>query len=377
MQSKHKRKILIVDDVKINRLILADLFEDEYDILQACDGREAIRLIDKNTEEIAVVLLDIIMPVMDGVQVLEQMKNRNLTAHIPVVLITGESDDKKALMCYSYGVADLIHKPFNPEIVLRRVKNIIKLYSHNRYLKESLENQKKLLEAQSRKLAESTQFVIDALCTTVEFRNFESGEHVRRIRLITKILLEAVSEFYLLTREEIEIISSAAAVHDIGKIAIPDSILLKPGALTPEEFEIMKTHTVIGCEILESLGMKEQEYFKYCYEICRHHHERYDGSGYPDGLKGDEISIWAQAASVADVYDALTSKRMYKDAYTHSQAIEMIKNGECGAFNPKILGCLMKSERELEKLTSGRKEIIGTIRDPLSDDNSLPAPVLI
>ena len=204
-----------------------------------------------------------------------------------------------------------------------------------------LKEQKEKLENQAKRLKQSNQFVIDILSTTVEFRSFESGEHIKRIRTLTHSLLEQITAYYPLSPEEIEIIGNASAVHDIGKIAIPDSILLKPGPLTSEEFAIMKTHTIRGCEILSSLThVQDQEYFTYCYDVCRYHHERWDGNGYPDGLKGDEIPIWAQATSLADVFDALTSKRVYKDSYTHDEAIKMILDGKCGVFNPKLLDCL-------------------------------------
>lgn len=220
-----------------------------------------------------------------------------------------------------------------------------------------------MLEKQAERLRQTNLFVIDALSTTVEFRNFESGEHIKRIRLLTKVILEAMREDYPLDDMAIEAISNAAALHDIGKIAISDSILLKPGPLTQEEFEVMKTHTVRGCEILASLNYAQDlEHFTYCYEICRHHHERWDGNGYPDGLKGDDIPIWAQATSLADVYDALTSKRIYKGAYTHDQAISMILGGECGVFNPKMLHHFTEVADKLHDLIQARDH--GLIIDP-------------
>lgn len=347
-----RQKILVVDDVEINRLILTELFCDEYEMIEADNGAQALEIIREHKQDIAAILLDIIMPVMDGVELLSQLNKEKYLETTPVVLITGQNDDAKMLTCYSYGAADLIQKPFNPDIVYRRVQNVIKLYGHNRFLKDSLENQRVILEDQSRKLAESTQFVIDALCTTVEFRNVESGEHIRRMRTLTNIILEALKEYYPLSPEDIELISSASSVHDIGKIAIPDSILLKPGPLTPSEVKIMQEHTIRGCEILESLGeVSDSAYYKYCYEICRYHHERYDGNGYPDGLKGEEIPIWAQAASLADVYDALTSKRVYKEAYSHKEAVELILRGECGVFNPIMLDCFLQVQNKLESLS--------------------------
>ncbi|MGD9559585.1 MAG: HD-GYP domain-containing protein [Oscillospiraceae bacterium] len=333
-----KKKLLVVDDVELNRMILAELFSDQFEVLEAADGGQALEIINRLGSQLALVLLDIIMPVADGFEVLEAMNDSGLIATVPVIFITGENDDEKALKGYALGVSDLISKPFNPEIVEKRVHNVVELYAHQQTLEQELRAQKAMLEKQAEKLRQSNLFVIDALSTTVEFRSSESGEHIKRIRLLTRILLESVAEEYLLTPAQIEAISNASAMHDIGKIAIPDSILLKPGPLTKEEFEVMKTHTTRGCEILSSLkNTQVEDYYQYCYEICRHHHERWDGNGYPDGLKGNEISIWAQATSLADVYDALTSKRVYKDAYTPDEAVQMILNGECGVFNPALL----------------------------------------
>ena len=345
---KETKKLLVVDDIDLNRLILTDLFCDEFDVLEAENGLVALALLDKYGAQIAIVLLDIVMPEMDGFGVLQAMNESGLISTVPVIMITGENDDEKSLKGYELGVSDLLNKPFNSKIVYRRVHNVVDLYAHKQNLEQKLQEQKEALEKQAERLKQSNQFVIDALSTTVEFRNLESGEHIKRIRVLTKILLETVVDHYHLPKEDIEAIASASAMHDIGKIAIPDAILLKPGALTKEEFEIMKTHTTKGCEILSSLNYtQDPQYYQYCYDICRHHHERWDGRGYPDGLKGDDIPIWAQATSIADVYDALTSKRVYKPAYSHEQAINMIVNGECGVFNPKLLEYLLEIQDSL------------------------------
>ena len=343
-----KKKLLVVDDIELNRMILGDLFEDDFEVLEAENGRVALEIIRRSADELAVVLLDLMMPVMDGFEVLQQLNQDGTTQTVPVIMITGESDDEKTLTGYQLGVADLINKPFNSDIVYRRVNNVVDLYANKKNLEMRLLEQKQMLEKQTSRLRQANQFVIDALSTTVEFRSLESGEHIKRIRMLTRILLEAARTHYPLTDEEIEIIANASAVHDIGKIAIPDKILLKPGALSDEEFAIMKTHTVRGCEILGSLGsMEDQKYYEYCYQICRYHHERWDGRGYPDGLKGSEIPVWAQATSVADVYDALTSKRVYKDAYSHEQAIDMILNNKCGVFNEVFMKCLVDVQDRL------------------------------
>jgi putative two-component system response regulator len=356
--NKPRKKLLIVDDIEINRIILNDLFCDVYDVLEAENGRIALNYIEKLKDELIVILLDLVMPVMDGFEVLREMNASGLISRVPVILITGENDDEKALLGYGLGVSDLVHKPFNPEIVRKRVDNVVDLYAYKNYLEQKLEDQKKALEQQEGRIKQFNLFLIDALSATVEFRNFESGEHVKRMRNITQLLCEKAVKYYPLAKEEIESISSAAALHDIGKIAIPDSVLLKPGPLTKEEFEIMKTHPVKGSEILEGLNyIHDEQYYKYCYDICRHHHERWDGRGYPDGLKGNDIPIWAQAASVADVYDALTSNRVYKPAYTHDQAVAMIINGECGAFNPVLMECFIAAREDLRALTARRGDL--------------------
>lgn len=338
-----RRCVLVVDDVEINRIILRTTFEHEYDVLEAEDGMSALQLMETYREDLAVVLLDIVMPRMNGIEVLQEMAARHLTGEIPVVIISGEQDDQVSLAAFELGVSDLINKPFNAEVVYRRVNNIIALYSNKREMQEKLAEQRETLRKQSQRLHTSNQFLIDALCTTVEFRSMESGTHVKRVRLLVRGLLQLAAPEYGFTPEEIDIISSASSMHDIGKVAIPDAILEKPGAFTPEEYDIMKTHTLRGCEILENLKTGDQLdpiFYDYCYEICRHHHERWDGSGYPDGLKGDEIPFVAQATALADCYDALTSDRIYRPALTHDVAVKMIMNGECGAFNPRMLSYL-------------------------------------
>ena len=352
-----KKKLLIVDDIMLNRAILNELFYEQFEVLEAENGKEALDLIEQYGEEIAVVLLDLVMPVMNGFEVLEVMNKSGIIKMVPVIMITGETDDDKMLTGYGLGVSDLVAKPFNSDIVQRRVSNVIDLYAHKNHLEQKLEEQKEILAKQEHRLKQSNLFLIDALSTTVEFRNFESGAHVKRIRDLTRILLETLSYEYSLSPQEIEAISNASSLHDIGKVAIPDSILLKPGKLTNEEFDIMKTHSLRGCEILEKLNyIPDKEYYNYCYEICRHHHERWDGRGYPDGLKGDDISIWAQATSMADVYDALTSDRVYKKAYSHKEAVDMILNGECGTFNPKMLDSLLKVQDTLYESIHANRE---------------------
>lgn len=337
MTDKQKKVVLIVDDVEVNRSVLADILEDEYRILEAKDGLEAIELLKKNDDKIALMLLDIIMPGMTGFDVMALMHRNHWSEMIPVVIISAETSSEYIRKGYEYGAIDYISRPFDPDIVLQRVRNTIMLYSKQKELED-------LLQDQVAEKEKNNTLMIDILSTIVEFRNGESGLHVVRIRIITEILLDSLRKKwpeYGIDESAIALISNAAALHDIGKIAIPEEILNKPGKLDKEEFEVIKTHSSIGEEMLAGLHFgQEEKLVKYARQICRWHHERWDGGGYPDGLKGDNIPIAAQIVSVADVYDALVSKRIYKEAYSHKKAMEMILNGECGQFSPKILDCL-------------------------------------
>ena len=349
-----REKILIVDDIEVNREILAEIFKKDYEILQAENGLVALEQINQHQDEVVCVLLDLIMPVMDGFEVLTQLRSNGLIKKIPVIIITDDQSTESEFKGYSAGVYDVILKPFDPQIIWRRTKNAIELYNHKNDLEKLVSIQTEEIREQARRLKESNTQIIDTLSTVVEFRNLESGMHVHRIKGYTRILMNYLVKYfpeYSFTEDEIEVIVSASVMHDIGKIAIPDTILLKPARLTPDEFEIMKTHTTRGCEIIKTVALIQDEvYFKYSYEICRHHHERYDGKGYPDGLAGEEIPIAAQVVSVADVYDALVSERVYKAAYKEEQAYEMIISGECGVFSPKILDCFKKARLEFDQL---------------------------
>lgn len=348
--------ILIVDDMEVNRALLCNLFQEEYDVMEAGDGEEAIKLIEENTDAIVTILLDIVMPNVDGFQVLDILQQKNLLFRIPVVLITGDTSMDAEQKAYDYGVADLITKPFNTHIVKRRVQNIVDLYQYKNNLEIMVADQTEKLQAQAQKLKDTNIRIIDTMSTIVEFRNLESGEHIKRIKGFTKVLTECVEKYYPiygLTQDKINVITEASAMHDVGKIAIEDCILLKPGKLTKDEFEVMKSHTTKGCEIISAVAeFQDEEYMQYAYEICRHHHERYDGHGYPDGLKGENIPIAAQIVSVADVYDALVSERVYKSAYTPSQAFTMIQQGECGIFSPRILECLKYVRGDFELMAN-------------------------
>ena len=337
-----RQQILIVDDEEINRAILNEMFRHEYDMLEAANGQEAIEQIENN-QNIVLILLDIVMPVLNGFKVLNYMQEHDLIDKIPVILITAESVRDSEDKAYAYGVADVMHKPFYPHIVKRRGKNIIELYQNKRNMELRLKEQEEAIRLQEKKIRQNNEFMIDALSSVVEFRSLETGEHIRRIKYFTRILSKYLMKYfpkYGLTPAMVDEIARASALHDIGKIGIPDAILLKPGRLTPEEYEIMKNHTTIGCDILEKFHENQTEdFYRYCYEICRYHHERWDGNGYPDHLAGDEIPISAQTVAVADVYDALVSPRVYKSVYANNEAFDMIMNGECGQFSPDIMEC--------------------------------------
>lgn len=337
-----KDKILIVDDEEVNRIILKGIFEEQYEVLEAANGEEALSVLDENAGKLVVVFLDLMMPVLNGFGVLDYMKEKGYMDRIPVILITGDSTAESQEKGYDYGVSDIIHKPFAPRVVMRRTRNIIDLYASYNEMEKQLEKRTRSLRESEEKLRNSNEFLVNALSSVVEFRSLESGEHIRRVKFFTRIILKYLMKYfpeYQLTDEDAEMIIRASALHDLGKIAIPDAILLKPGKLTPDEFEIMKKHSLYGSELLERFKQEDNQFYRYCYEICRHHHERYDGAGYPDHLKGEEIPISAQIVSLVDVYDALVSKRVYKEAYTNELAVQMIKNGECGQFSPKILEC--------------------------------------
>lgn len=335
-------RILIVDDEEVNRTILEVMFRSSFHIVEATNGQEAIDRLEEDPGFV-LVLLDIVMPVKDGFDVLEYMKQKGLIEQVPVILITSETIRDSEDRAYAYGIADVIHKPFYPDIVKRRAQNIIDLYQHKANMERKLKEQEEAILAKEKKIQENNEFLISALSSVVEFRSSETGEHIRRIKYFTRILLKYLAKYfpkYGITETQISEIARASALHDIGKIGIPDSILLKPGKLTEEEFEVMKTHTTIGCDMLKKFKKEEDnEFYRYCYDICRYHHERWDGNGYPDHLAGDEIPIWAQVVSIVDVYDALISERVYKAAFPHTVAYEMIQNGECGQFSPDIMEC--------------------------------------
>lgn len=344
---KLKQQILIVDDSEINREILKEILKEDYRILEAANGEECLEQLERSGTGISLVLLDIVMPEMDGFEVLAAMNQNHWIEDIPVIMISSEDSDSYIRRAYEMGVSDYISRPFDAKIVYQRVLNMIKLYA----------KQRRLIHLVTRQIYEkerNNRMMIGILSQIVEFRNGESGLHVIHINLITQLLLEQLVKKtgkYQLSWEDRLLIATASALHDIGKIGIDEKILNKPGKLTKEEFEIMKTHTLIGAQMLDNLDMyRNEKLLKLAHEICRWHHERYDGKGYPDGLVGEEIPISAQVVSLADVYDALVSERVYKKAFSHEKALEMIQNGECGTFNPLLLQCMTEAQDKLKTM---------------------------
>ena len=342
---EEKPQILLVDDSEMNRLILAEILQGDYRILEAKNGRECMDALQAEAGNIALVLLDINMPVMDGFEVLKAMNANHTIEDIPVIMISSDDSDDAIRRSYELGASDYVNRPFDARIVYRRVTNTIKLYAKQRRLVQMVSDQIRARE-------NNTDTLVGVLSHIVEFRNGESGAHVLHIRIITELLLHRLLEIssqYPITAEQQDNIPLASALHDIGKIGIDEKILNKPGKLTPEEFEVIKTHSMLGAEMLHQLeNFNEQPLLQTAYEIARWHHERWDGRGYPDGLKGDAIPISAQLVALADVYDALTSERCYKKAFSHEKAVQMILNGECGAFNPLLLQCLTDMQTDLK-----------------------------
>lgn len=350
---EYKETILIVDDSALNRMVLIEILgKENYTFLEAENGQQAVELLDCHPE-VDLLLLDITMPEIDGFGVLEIMNQYHWIEETPVIMISAEDSYTFVERAYDLGASDYITRPFDARVVCRRVSNTLMLYA----------KQKRLVQMVAEQVYEKEKVsntMISILSHIVEFRNNESGLHVVHIRTITELLLRRLrkkTDQYPLTEADISLISTASALHDIGKINIPEQILNKPGRLTKEEFEIIKTHSAVGEHMLRQIPFNQNEpLVKVAREICRWHHERWDGRGYPDGLKGDEIPISAQVVSLADVYDALTSERCYKAAFDHETALNMIVNGECGAFNPLLLECLMDGADQIKQAMQETEE---------------------
>ena len=341
-----KQKILIVDDSEMNRALLVDILEEQYDVVEADNGVEAISLLSKQKSDFSLLLLDIMMPEMDGFEVLAYINKYHWNDTFAVIMISADDSPTNIKRAYDLGAFDYISRPFDSTIVQRRISNTMLLYARQQRLE-------KIIAEQFHEQEKNNKLMISILSHIVEFRNGESGLHILHVNTITKYLLKQLVQLtdqYSLSKADILLISAASALHDIGKISISDAILNKPGRLTAEEFEVIKTHSMVGANMLLDLPIEQQEapLVNVAIEICRWHHERYDGNGYPDGLKGEEIPIAAQVVALADVYDALTSERCYKKAYSHEEALKMILEGQCGAFNPSLLLCLQEIADTLE-----------------------------
>ena len=343
---KARQQILIVDDSEMNRAILSEMLKKDFDILEAENGKECLDILQQYGMGISLVLLDIVMPVVDGFEVLDVMVHNHWIEDIPVIMISSEDSEPYIRRAYELGVSDYISRPFDAKVVYQRVFNMIKLYTKQRRLST-------LISDQIYEKEKNNHMMITILSHIVEFRNGESGMHVLHINRLTEKILECLvqkTDRYHLSYSDRYLITTASALHDIGKIGIDDKILNKPGKLTKDEFEIIKTHTLIGARMLEDMEIyKDEPLVKMAYQICRWHHERYDGKGYPDGLKGDDIPISAQVVALADVYDALVSDRVYKKAYSHEKAMEMIIAGECGTFNPLLMECLKDIQDKIKE----------------------------
>ncbi len=351
-----KPSVLIVDDSEMNRAILSEMLKDEYRILEADNGREAIDMVGRYGDELSLVLLDIVMPGMNGFEVLAELSRRSVIDNLPVIMISSEDSDDVVLRAYELGATDYVSRPFDSRVVRRRVSNTIRLYAKQRRLTS-------LLSQQYNERVKNSRMLIDIMAGVMELRNGESGRHVTNIEKLTELLLSCLvqrSDNISLDNEQRSTIALASALHDIGKMSIDDAILNKPGRLTPEEFEVMKTHTTIGADMLRELGSHHagNALLEYAYQIARWHHERWDGKGYPDGLKGNDIPIAAQVVSVADVYDALTSVRVYKDAIPHEEAIQMILDGKCGTFNPLLLDCLLEVQDRIAETLARPADVV-------------------
>ena len=349
--------MLIVDDDELNRDILSMIFEADRAILQAENGLEGLKALAEHEGEVCAILLDVMMPVMDGMTMLAKLAETRLPERVPVFLITGESDHEVIKQAYDLGVMDVISKPITPPIVLRRVNSVMELFAARNHLADVVAEQTEELREQNQQLQDLNLGMIEALATATEFRSGESGEHVRRIHDITRLLLSSTPLSRQFSAEEIRLMSLAAILHDVGKISVPDAILNKAARLTPEEFAIMQRHTVSGDEMLTQIPqLRGLPFYDYARLIARHHHERWDGKGYPDGLEGEAIPLCAQIVGVADVYDALVSQRVYKPPFEHVDAVDMIVNGRCGVFNPQLMEYFRQVAPSIRELYARRAE---------------------
>lgn len=352
-----KNTILIIDDDKNSSDLFKNVFENDYDVQTCFNGKDALEYLTKHHKEVAVIILDLTMPVIDGGVLLKVLNKKGITKIIPVIIATSERGLNRVQDCFDNGALDVILKPFNPIMVKGHVKNVIELYETKMNLQAKVHEQTYKIQAQNEELKKYNSRIVEVMSTVVEFRNLESGDHIKRIKKMTRVMAEICQKLfpdvYNLSNEDVEMIESASALHDIGKITISDAILLKPGRLSSDEFELIKSHTTGGCEILNEIqDFQDEKSRKISYNIVRHHHERYDGKGYPDSLVGEAIPIEAQLVSIVDAYEALVGERVYRDAFSKDKAYNMIMNGECGEFSDNVLTCFEKARPELEKIAS-------------------------
>ena len=343
--------LLIVEDDNQSRAIIDEVFLSHYRLLYRPDIKGGLAVLLSRPERLSAVVIGVSVTHEDGLRLFRRMRSEGLMDKLPVFVVSDGTDGQALEEAYHLGVIDILRVPLIPYVALRRVQSAVELYQNRRQLTRVVESQKADLIAQNETVRRLSQGMIEALATAIEFRSDESGGHVRRIYSITKFLLTHTAFGDGMSRKQIEDIALASILHDVGKISVPDVILNKPGKLTPEEFDIMKVHTIQGARLLQRIPQfREHGAYPYACDIARHHHERWNGGGYPDGLKGEEISAWAQVVSLADVYDALSTKRVYKDAYPRRQVVQMIQEGACGVFNPKLLSCFFEVEEACSRL---------------------------
>ncbi len=355
--------ILILENDDASRAKLVEIFQDKYKILEASNEKDGIEILRNQASTLAVVLFNLLIPAADNFQVLRRLSERKFPSRIPFIMITGEQTAEFEKKGYELGIVSYIRKPFHADVVRQLVDNVVEVFQYKMHLEltvknqtEKLKKQNAMLKLMAEKQKHNNEILINSLSNIVEFRNLESEQHIKRIRELTLCLGKSVMRLYPeyeLTDEKLEVMSWASSLHDIGKIVIPDHIILKAGKLSPDEYEVIKSHTTKGAEIIERVIQIDGKEFCDCaYDIARHHHEKYDGNGYPDGLRGEEISIAAQIVSLVDVYDALTSRRVYKAAYTTEKAFQMIVNGQSGTFSSKLLKAFTEARSEFETIVS-------------------------
>ncbi|MBR3645870.1 MAG: response regulator [Lachnospiraceae bacterium] len=352
-----RRTILIVDSVDKKREDIKELFQEEYTVLEAKSGDQAISYIENFRTHLNLVIMNFVLQKGHGLEVVQFMKEEGYLATIPVVMIADDNREDEINKALDLGVSEFIRRPFHKSVVVRRCETVMGINIDKRDTEDEVKKYNSKLIERYNELEDkyldainNNRFIVDSLSSAVEFRNLSNGVHVKRIRKITKILMERIMELYPkygLSQKDVDMIVEASALHDIGKVCVSDAILFKPGKLTKEEYEEMKKHTVYACSLIEPFEQKGSKFYRYCYDICRYHHERVDGDGYPDNLVGDEIPIWAQAVSIADVFDALVSQRVYKEAYEVNLAISLIYSGKCGKFSEEIMSAFESREQQI------------------------------